>query len=55
MATDITPGLPSKERRCMGCILLPLMMLAQQLYAIAAIKYGAVNNPEAHNLIMSLG
>lgn len=52
--TDITPGLPSKEKGDMWGVSFTLNDAGAAALRDAAIKYGAVNNPEAHNLIMSL-
>ncbi len=52
--TDITPGLPSKEKGDIWGVSFTLNDAGAQALRDAAIKYGAVTDPEAHNLIMSL-
>ena len=52
--TDITPGLPAKEKGDVWGVSFTLNDAGAQALRDAAIKYGAVTDPEAHNLIMSL-
>ena len=52
--TDITPGLPAKEKGDVWGVSFTLNDAGAAALRDAAIKYGAVTDPSAHNLIMSL-
>lgn len=52
--TDITPGLPSKEKGDSWGVSFTLNDAGAAALRDAAIKYGAVSDPEAHELIMLL-
>ena len=52
--TEITPGLPEKEKGDVWGVSFTLSEAGAAALRDAAIQYGAVTNPSAHNLIMSL-
>lgn len=52
--TDLTPGLPSKEKGDSWGVSFILNDAGATALRDAAIKYGAVSDPEAHELIMLL-
>jgi preprotein translocase subunit SecD len=52
--TEITPGLPEKEKGDVWGVSFVLSDAGAAALRDAAIKYGAVTNPTAHNLIMYL-
>jgi preprotein translocase subunit SecD len=52
--TEITPGLPEKEKGDVWGVSFTLSDAGAAALRDAAIQYGAVTNPSAHNLIMSL-
>lgn len=52
--TEITPGLPEKEKGDSWGVSFTLSEAGAIALRDAAIQYGAVTNPEAHNLIMLL-
>ncbi|PWB52599.1 MAG: preprotein translocase subunit SecD [Candidatus Methanoperedenaceae archaeon] len=52
--TDLTPGLPSKEKGDSWGVSFTLNDAGAAALRDAAIKYGAVSDPEAHELIMLL-
>ena len=52
--TEITPGLPEKEKGDVWGVSFTLSEAGAAALRDAAIQYGAVTNPTAHNLIMTL-
>ena len=52
--TDITPGLPEKEKGDVWGVSFTLNEAGAAALRDAAIQYGAVTSPSSHNLIMTL-
>lgn len=52
--TEITPGLPEKQTGDVWAVTFTLSDAGAAVLRDAAIQYGAVTNPEAHELIMLL-